>query len=49
MDEIFLGGWHASTENTNRVECYNVHSDTWEFKAPMCERRYRPGKINNSI
>lgn len=38
-----LGGWHASTENTNRVERYNVQADTWEFKASMCERRYRPG------
>jgi hypothetical protein len=37
------GGWHASTENTNKVERYDVQSNTWEFKACMCERRYRPG------
>lgn len=37
------GGWHASTENTNKVERYDVQSNTWEFKASMCERRYRPG------
>jgi hypothetical protein len=37
------GGWHASTENTNKIERYDVQSNTWEFKASMCERRYRPG------
>lgn len=41
------GGWHASTENTNRVECYNVQTDCWTFKAAMCERRYRPGELIN--
>ncbi|KAJ8877379.1 hypothetical protein PR048_021833 [Dryococelus australis] len=37
-----IGGWHASTENTNKVERYNMQTNTWEFKAPMRERRYRP-------
>lgn len=39
-----LGGWHASTENTNKVERYDVKNDKWEFTASMCERRYRPGR-----
>lgn len=37
------GGWHASTENTNKVERYNPRTDEWEVRAYMNERRYRPG------
>lgn len=40
---LLAGGWHASTENTNKVERYHADSDTWEQCAPMKERRYRPG------
>lgn len=48
MNKMYFvtGGWHASTENTNRVECYNVQTDCWDFKAAMCERRYRPGELS---
>ena len=38
-----VGGWHASTENTNKVERYDVARNLWEFVACMNERRYRPG------
>ena len=37
------GGWHASTENTNKVERFNAEENLWELRAPMNERRYRPG------
>lgn len=37
------GGWHASTENTDKVECYNPKTNQWTMCAPMKERRYRPG------
>ena len=37
------GGWHASTENTNKVERYNPQTNTWQQRASMIERRYRPG------
>jgi hypothetical protein len=40
---MILGGWHASTENTNKVERYDVTNDKWSFVASMNERRYRPG------
>lgn len=39
----FLGGWHASTENTDKVECYDPKSNQWTMCAHMRERRYRPG------
>ncbi|XP_013395524.1 kelch-like protein diablo [Lingula anatina] len=38
-----IGGWHASTENTNKVECYNPSTNQWTLRASMHERRYRPG------
>ncbi|XP_071963391.1 kelch-like protein 24 isoform X2 [Antedon mediterranea] len=38
-----IGGWHASTENTNKVERFNIARSEWEIRAPMNERRYRPG------
>merc|ERR1711971_363083 len=38
-----VGVWHASTENTNKVERYDVTRNLWEFVACMTERRYRPG------
>ena len=38
-----LGGWHASTENTNKVERYDIQKNIWNFVSPMMERRYRPG------
>lgn len=38
-----LGGWHASTENTNKVECFNPRTNQWTQKASLSERRYRPG------
>jgi len=33
------------------VECYNPEQDEWLQRAPMVERRYRPGVavINNKI
>ena len=37
------GGWHASTENTDKVECYDPETNQWTKCAPMKERRYRPG------
>lgn len=37
------GGWHASTENTDKVECYDPKTNQWTMCAPMKERRYRPG------
>ncbi|XP_053708687.1 kelch-like protein 20 isoform X1 [Synchiropus splendidus] len=40
---FFLGGWHASTENTDKVECYDPKTNQWTMCAPMKERRYRPG------
>ena len=40
---FFEGGWHASTENTNKVERYNPRKNVWEKIAAMIERRYRPG------
>ena len=45
------GGWHASTENTNKVECYNPETNEWLQKSTMIERRYRPGVavIGNKI
>ena len=48
---IHLGGWHASTENTNKVERYNFELDYWETKHSMLEKRYRPGVavINGKI
>ena len=39
----FSGGWHASTENTNKVERYDMAKNAWDFVCPMHERRYRPG------
>ena len=39
-----IGGWHASTENTNKVEKYDPVKDEWESVASMNERRYRPGR-----
>ena len=49
--DLFLGGWHASTENTNKVERYDVHKNKWTSVCPMLERRYRPGVsvLNNKI
>ncbi|KAM9745214.1 kelch-like protein 24 isoform 1-T1 [Menidia menidia] len=41
--QCFSGGWHASTENTDKVECYNPKTNQWTMCAPMKERRYRPG------
>merc|ERR1719464_1540008 len=38
-----IGGWHASTENTNKVERYDIQKNIWNFVSPMIERRYRPG------
>ncbi|XP_076072737.1 kelch-like protein 24 [Mytilus galloprovincialis] len=38
-----IGGWHASTENTKRVECYDPKMNTWIERCPLHERRYRPG------
>lgn len=38
-----IGGWHASTENTNKVERYDPSKDEWEWVASLNERRYRPG------
>ncbi len=38
-----LGGWHASTENTNKVERLDLARNQWNFVCPMHERRYRPG------
>ncbi|XP_063443616.1 kelch-like protein diablo [Mytilus trossulus] len=38
-----IGGWHASTENTKRVECYDPKTNTWIERCPLHERRYRPG------
>ena len=40
---ILAGGWHASTENTNKVERYDIQRNIWNFVSPMIERRYRPG------
>lgn len=40
---VRVGGWHASTENTSKVECYNPRTDQWVQKSPLLERRYRPG------
>ena len=40
---VHVGGWHASTENTNKVECYNPRTNQWSQRASMSERRYRPG------
>ena len=40
---LSIGGWHASTENTDKVECYNPKTNQWTMCAPMKERRYRPG------
>ena len=49
ISSVILGGWHASTENTNKVECLDIYKNQWEFKAEMIERRYRPGEENTSI
>jgi len=38
-----LGGWHAGTENTNKVERYDPSRNVWTAVCPMHERRYRPG------
>ena len=43
LKPILLGGWHASTENTNKVERYDIQKNIWSFVSPMIERRYRPG------
>lgn len=43
LNPFFVGGWHASTENTDKVECYNPKTNQWTMCAPMKERRYRPG------
>lgn len=40
---VTAGGWHASTENTDKVECYDPKTNQWTMCAPMKERRYRPG------
>ena len=40
---VHVGGWHASTENTKKVECYNPRTNQWSQRASMSERRYRPG------
>ena len=37
------GGWHASTENTNKVERFDPRANRWQLCAAMNERRYRPG------
>ena len=49
--DFSLGGWHASTENTNKVERYDVHKNKWTSVSAMLERRYRPGVsvLNNKI
>ena len=46
-----LGGWHASTENTDKVERYDARKNKWTSVCPMQERRYRPGVsvLNNRI
>ena len=46
---MISGGWHASTENTNKVERYDVTNDKWSFVASMNERRYRPGSMSTKI
>lgn len=38
-----MGGWHASSENTSKVECYDPEKNVWEHRKPMKERRYKPG------
>ncbi|KAG8177186.1 hypothetical protein JTE90_015794 [Oedothorax gibbosus] len=38
-----IGGWHASTENTSKVEVYDPEGDVWRPCSPMLERRYQPG------
>lgn len=43
LKSLLTGGWHASTENTDKVECYNPNTNQWTMCAPMKERRYRPG------
>ena len=45
------GGWHASTENTDKVERYDARKNKWTSVCPMQERRYRPGVsvLNNRI
>ena len=40
---LLAGGWHASTENTNKVERFDPNTNQWEAKSPLNERRYRPG------
>ena len=40
---FWAGGWHASTENTNKVERFDPNTNKWELKSPLNERRYRPG------
>ena len=40
------GGWHGATENTNKVECYDIHKNQWNPCSPMRARRYRPGQTS---
>jgi hypothetical protein len=40
---LLSGGWHASTENTNKVEYFDPAKREWVLAAAMHERRYRPG------
>ena len=48
---LIPGGWHASTENTDKVERYDARKNKWTSVCPMQERRYRPGVsvLNNRI
>ncbi|XP_043247543.1 kelch-like protein diablo isoform X2 [Amphibalanus amphitrite] len=38
-----IGGWHGATENTNKVECYDIHKNQWNPCSPMRACRYQPG------
>ncbi|XP_035231775.1 kelch-like protein 3 [Stegodyphus dumicola] len=38
-----IGGWHASTENTNKVEYYDPAKNEWKFCKSMLEKRFQPG------
>ncbi|CAF1684697.1 unnamed protein product, partial [Adineta ricciae] len=45
------GGLQSNTENTNLAEVYDPNINQWQFIAPMCEHRYRPGAavVNEKI
>ena len=43
LEWFVAGGWHASTENTSKVERYDNKTNTWQLRSAMNERRYRPG------